>query len=92
MPTIVRFPKDELEEYQALAQEMGISFSELVRRILEDAASSLMFGGTMKAKMKGILPKARVFNLAKYKKWAARPNRASVEHDKFIYGLKTYTR
>lgn len=85
--TVVRFPKEDLNEYKALAAEMGISFSELVRRLLEDASGSLMFGGPMKARIKETATRPKVFNLGKYKKWAASQNRASVEHDRFIYGL-----
>lgn len=83
-PTIIRLPDEKLRHYKELAAEAEMSLSEFVRQALESAARTVVFGegaAVPRRKTKGVAS----FDLAKYKKWAAPKNRASLEHDKVLY-------
>ncbi|MFH1565601.1 MAG: hypothetical protein ABIB98_00160 [bacterium] len=74
--TNVRLPKQELVNYRELALSMGISFSELVRRVLARFAYPVTVSKPTKTKvsfweMEKIAIKGGVKN-------------ASVNHDKYI--------
>lgn len=86
--TNIRLPKEDLLIYRRIALEKGKSFSEFVRSVLADEAIKVFLGEQKSENKKFVsaYSKAPIWNVNKYKKWASKDKKGSLDHDKYIYG------
>ena len=75
--TNIRLPKEELSSYRELALSMGISFSQLVRKVLSGFAYP-----TTGSKISH--PKISFFDIEKISVRGGMKT-SSIDHDKYIY-------